>query len=77
MRITMLTISALGGLIFIIGTYVFMQVPSRPSWGYPGAWLFTIGSIFFLIPGLWVIKLYFFSDPNNELKQELLSEVQI
>lgn len=59
----MLLMSAMGGVLFIVGTYVFLAgLPGLITINVRvGAWMFIIGSLFFMIPGMYLAKVYFCS----------------
>ena len=49
----------MGGLIFFIGSYMYLK-PTQPSeLADEIAILFTIGGVFFFIPPFYLIKIYF------------------
>jgi hypothetical protein len=48
-----------GGLAYLVGTFVFEQLEDFPTLIIPSAWLYTIGGLFFFLPGVYIQKRYF------------------
>ena len=59
--LTILYMSDIGGILFIIGTYFFIFADEYPDLIVWGTWMFTIGSFLFFLPALYLFKLYFFT----------------